>query len=296
MGLNILSGLIIAGTLMTYVVVSQLSAHMPGWMRIRHAAQDVRDASYLQSAANSYFVKTNDPAPTIAKMISAGIIPAAANGINPSGGGGVGSMTTPDGTVIVLPGTPLGNGTYGMTMSMAPDTAKASQYVVNHMAGSVLSGSTVSWTVPIPALANLAGQFVQTNPSSGSIQYIGNGGNLHVTGGVQSDQGIATNEIAPVNGSGSIEMHQGVLNNVGGLSVTGAYTGQTPPQYWGCAGGGCYGQWQSNQLCLAPFFAQTVRGGRINGTWTFANNISNGGGNNYGYVLVPCNAGPNGGW
>ncbi|MHB1756785.1 MAG: hypothetical protein ACYCT9_04640 [Leptospirillum sp.] len=175
---------------------------------------------------------------------------------------------------------------------------------MNRIPGSFAGNNSIHVSQPLPAVASIMGQFVRLNPQT-SIQTVQNGdlaiqnGNLYTGGGVQASQGVATNDIAPVAGTTPyIQTHNAVFQNVGGMQFTGAISGQTPSQFWGCAGGnmGCYNQWQSNQLCLAPFEASTVRGGRINGTWTYANGSVNGGGNSYGYVLVPCNAGPQGGW
>ena len=122
-----------------------------------------------------------------------------------------------------------------------------------------------------------------TSPN-GSINLSGN--NINNAGTVN------TYNLTSPNGTISTQ----AINTNGQPIYSGSYSGYTPSQFWGCWNGQCYAQNVSSPLCLAPFGAQTVRGGRINGTWTFANNSTGNGGNDFGYVLVPCASGPNGGW
>ena len=126
--------------------------------------------------------------------------------------------------------------------------------------------------------------FPQANQMQTNINM--NGNNLNNAGTVN------TYNLTSPNGTISTQ----AINTNGQPIYSGSYSGYTPSQFWGCWNGQCYAQNVSSPLCLAPFGAQTVRGGRINGTWTFANNSTGNGGNDFGYVLVPCGAGPNGGW
>lgn len=271
----------------------------------------INASSFVSNAVGSYCISAGAPTPcnpTISQLN--GYVPSTS--ISTTGPGGAnGTYNLPDGSSLTL-GNYGPSGSYGMRIGLGNLLASNPNYkniVMNRIPGAFQGTNSIHVSQPLPAIANLSGQFVKLNPST-SLQTIQNGdlqlnGSFGTGGGVQAVGGIATNDIAPINGSPFgpyIDTHNGVFNNVGGMNFAGAISGQTPSQFWGCnTPNGCYNQSQSNQsqsnqLCLAPFYAGTARGGRTNGTWTFANGSSNGGGNNYGYVLVPCNAGPQGGW
>jgi len=280
--------------------------HLTEFANSRLPYQTVKQVSsavgFLNNAIASYVAQNclqtgsgNCQTPDIQTLVSNGYISPNDPRVNTTND----TYTTKDGTVIsVAPGATAGS----YTLNLQPGGLLSSRpaytnLLVNRLPGSALNGSVVSVSQPIPAINNLNSMFIQTNPQPGNIQTIGNAGNLVVSGGLQATEGIATNEISPIAGSAYINTHNGIFQNVGGLQLAGPVQGQVPSQFDGCAGGqGCFSGSVSSQLCLAPFFSSTVRGGRINGTFTYANDSTGNGGYSYGYVLVPCNAGPQGGW
>ena len=288
------------------IVAGVGTEHLTEFANSRLPYQTVKQVSsavgFLNNAIASYVSQNclqtgsgNCQTPDIQTLVSNGYISPNDPRVNATND----TYTTKDGTVIsVAPGATAGS----YTLNLRPGGLLSSRpaytnLLVNRLPGSSLNGNTVSVSQPIPAINNLNSLFVQTNPQTvGGTQTINNAGNLVVSGGVQANEGIATNEIAPIAGSAYINAHNGIFQNVGGLQLSGPVQGQVPQQFTGCVVGSCFSGSVSSQLCLAPFFSSTVRGGRINGTWEYANNAAASGGYNFGYVLVPCNAGPNGGW
>lgn len=280
--------------------------HLTEFANSRLPYQTVKQVSsavgFLNNAISSYVSQNclqtgsgNCQTPDIQTLVSNGYISPNDPRVNATND----TYTTKDGTVIsVAPGATAGS----YTLNLQPGGLLSSRpaytnLLVNRLPGSAINGNVVSVSNPIPAIANLNSTFIQTNPGVGSIQTINNAGNLVVSGGLQATEGISTNELAPINGSAYINAHNGIFQNLGGIQLSGPVQGPVPGQFDGCNNpGSCFTQSTSSQLCLAPFYASTVRGGRVNGTWSFANGSTNGGGNDYGYVLVPCNAGQNGGW
>jgi hypothetical protein len=289
------------------IVAGVGTEHLTQFANSRLPYQTVKQVSsavgFLNNAISSYVAQNclqtgsgNCQTPDIQTLVQNGFISANDPRVNTA----TNTYTTKDGTVIsVAPGATAGS----YTLNLQPGGLLSSRpaytnLLVNRLPGSSLNGNTVSVSQPIPAINNLNSLFVQTNPQTvGGTQTINNSGNLIVSGGVQANEGIATNEISPISGSAYINTHNGIFQNIGGLQLAGPIQGQVPSQFDGCAGGeGCFYSSVSSQLCLAPFFSSTVRGGKINGTFTYANSSTSNGGYSYGYVLVPCNAGPQGGW
>jgi len=186
------------------------------------ARSDIRRAGTLSNLANSYIAQTGDMQPTIAKLVTAGLLPSGAKGVCATCGG-VGTYTTNDGSVLsMVPGGSAG--IFGMTLVPGPNMAQDMNYYLSHLTGSIQNGSTIAWNQPVPAIANLGSRFVQTNPAnpaatqivasplstgnnpikSGSVNtgQVTSGGENMITNGTGVNSGLAGIEIGP--GSGGV--------------------------------------------------------------------------------------------
>ena len=130
------------------------------------ARSDIRRAGTLSNLANSYIAQTGDMQPTIAKLVSAGLLPSGAKGVC-STCAGVGTYTTNDGSVLSMV-TGGSAGIFGMTLLPGPNMAQDMSYYLSHLTGSIQNGSTVVWNQPVPAIDNLGTYFVQKNPANPS--------------------------------------------------------------------------------------------------------------------------------
>ena len=158
-GLTVMVGTVLM-MLATYAAVKALG---PALHTIS-ARSDIRRAGTLSNLANSYIAQTGDMQPTIAKLVTAGLLPSGAKGVC-STCGGVGTYTTNDGSVLsMVPGGSAG--IFGMTLVPGPNMAQDMNYYLSHLTGSIQNGSTVTWNQPVPAIANLGSRFVQTNPAN----------------------------------------------------------------------------------------------------------------------------------
>lgn len=192
-GLTVMVGTVLM-MLATYAAVKALG---PALHTIS-ARSDIRRAGTLSNLANSYIAQTGDMQPTIAKLVSAGLLPSGAKGVC-STCGGVGTYTTNDGSVLsMVPGGSAG--IFGMTLLPGPNMAQDMNYYLSHLTGSIQNGSTVAWNQPVPAIANLGSRFVQTNPANpGATQSVNsslstngnsiNSGNVNSTGSVSAGNG-----------------------------------------------------------------------------------------------------------
>jgi len=166
-GLTVMIGTVLM-MLATYAAVKALA---PALHTIA-ARSDIRRAGTLSNLANSYIAQTGDMQPTIAKLVTAGLLPATSKGVCPACNG-VGTYTTNDGSVLsMLPGGSAG--IFGMTLAPGPNMTRDMNFYLSHLTGSVQSGSSVAWNQPVPTIANLGTRFVSTNPTNpGATQTVG---------------------------------------------------------------------------------------------------------------------------
>ena len=216
------------------------------------ARSDIRRAGTLSNLANSYIAQTGDMQPTIAKLVTAGLLPSGAKGVCATCGG-VGTYTTNDGSVLsMVPGGSAG--IFGMTLVPGPNMAQDMNYYLSHLTGSIQNGSTVAWNQPVPALANLGTRFVQTDPANpGATQSVNSplstNGNWALSGAVGtgyiSSGTINTNGNPVYSGSENTgAVNAGTINtstvnasgtvNSGGVS-TGTVTGSGDANFSGNA-------------------------------------------------------------
>ena len=199
-GLTVMVGTVLM-MLATYAAVKALG---PALHTIS-ARSDIRRAGTLSNLANSYIAQTGDMQPTIAKLVTAGLLPSGAKGVCATCGG-VGTYTTNDGSVLsMVPGG--SSGIFGMTLLPGPNMAQDMNYYLSHLTGSIQNGSTVTWNQPVPAIANLGSRFVQTNPANPGATQI-----------VTSPLSTGAN---PIN-SGSV--NTGTVNSSGAVTATGDTT------------------------------------------------------------------------
>ena len=260
-------------------------------------------ASFISNAVGSYCLQANAPNPcnpTLNNLQSSGYVPS----VSPNGTYGL-----PDGSSIALGNYGPGN-TYGMRIGLGNVLASNTNYgkiVMNRIPGSFAGNNSIHVSQPLPAVASIMGQFVRLNPQT-SIQTVQNGDLVMANGGVQANQGVATNDISGTNGNPYINFHNSVLQNTGGvstytigspngqaLSVLGNKLGSMPIQEnagtsWSASGGGATGVMYSGNLCLYPQEAQNRNNMYSMGNWT--NQCGANGGTCYfnvpAFVLVPC--------
>lgn len=221
-GLTVMIGTVLM-MLATYAAVKALA---PALHTIS-ARSDIRRAGTLSNLANSYIAQTGDMQPTIAKLVTAGLLPSGAKGVCATCGG-VGTYTTNDGSVLsMVPGGSAG--IFGMTLVPGPNMAQDMNYYLSHLTGSIQNGSTVAWNQPVPALANLGTRFVQTNPANpGATQSVNSplstNGNWALSGAVGT--GYISSGTINTNGnpvySGS--ENTGTVNASGAVTATGDTT------------------------------------------------------------------------
>ena len=189
------------------------------------ARDDVKRAGTLTSLAGTYVLQTGDTQPTIAKLVSDGLLPAGAKGVCAGCNGGNGTYTTNDGSVIsLLPGAT--SGIYQMTLVPGSGMSKDTPYYLSHLTGSIQNGSAIQWNQPVPALANLGGQFVQKNPSNPSTTQSVNS-SLLTNGTISS--------IGPVQATNDTMMAHGVMWywwNPPAYSASGGVAGYLGYNYW----------------------------------------------------------------
>ncbi|MHB8369736.1 MAG: hypothetical protein ACYDBP_08605 [Leptospirales bacterium] len=264
-GLTVMVGTVLM-MLATYAAVKALA---PALHTIA-ARSDIRRAGTLSNLANSYIAQTGDMQPTIAKLVSSGLLPATSKGVCASCGG-VGTYTTNDGSVLSMV-SGASPGIFGMTLVPGPNMARDMNFYLSHLTGSVQNGSTVAWNQPVPAIANLGTRFVQTNPANpGATQVINSpvsttgsintNGNWAISGatstGYISSGTITTNGNPIYSGSvntgnissGSIYTN-GSAVNAGPVFATGVYTGGLYANNFQAGGGPYYTVWQ--QQCGTP--------------------------------------------
>jgi len=272
----------------------------------------VNAASFISNAVGSYCLQANAPNPcnpTLNNLQSSGYVPS----VSPNG-----TYALPDGSSIALGNYGPGN-TYGMRIGLGSVLASNNNYgkiVMNRIPGSFAPNpnniNSIHVSQPLPAVASIMGQFVRLNPTT-SLQTVNNGDLLMANGGVQANQGVATNDISGIaqpNGRANpyIDFHNSVLKNTGGvftytvgspngqaLSVLGNKLGSMPIQEnggagWSASGGGSTGVMYSGNLCLYPQKVQNS-----NNTYSAesgGNQCGHNGGTCYfnvpAFVLVPC--------
>lgn len=267
----------------------------------------VNAASFVSNAVGSYCLQSGAPNPcnpTLSQL--SGYIPAGVSG----------TYKLPDGSSITLGNYGPGN-TYGMRIGLGGVLSSNTNYknmVMNRIPGSFAGNNSVHVSQPLPAVASIMGQFVRLNPTT-SLQTVNtgslvmaNGDLVTANGGVQANQGVATNDISGTPGNAYINFHNSVLGNTGGvstytigspngqaLSVLGNKLGSMPIQEnggsgWSASGGGATGVMYSGNLCLYP---QNVQNG--NNTYSAGSGggqCGHNGGTCYfnvpAFVLVPC--------
>lgn len=207
-------------------------------LHVISAKEDVKQAGDLTALASTYVNQTGDNQPTIGKLILKGFLPTTARGVCGSCAGGAGSVTTNDGSVIAfLPGS--SQGIYQVSFTPGPNMNQDIPYFLSHLTGSVSNGNQILWNQPIPAIANLSGQYVQKYPTGNQPQ--------PVTGSLNID---ATNQNGPIGAWQQVQT---------GWQVARTYNStQTSPNSY-CT---TYGSYQYCYQVTGGPYSQTYRCGR----------------------------------
>ena len=154
------------------------------------AQRVVQATNFVGNAANSYYNQncTSGTCPSglnyprVQDLVAAGYLPSG------NGYSSCNCYTTKDGSRIQLV-SGAAAGTFGMTITPGAMLASKPAYtsmLVSRIPGSRLSGNTISVSQPVPALANLGGQFVKVNPAGAQS------GNANITGSITAAGGVNT--------------------------------------------------------------------------------------------------------
>lgn len=182
------------------------------------AQRVVQATNFVGNAANSYYNQncTSGTCPSgltyprVQDLVTAGYLPSS------NGYSSCNCYTTKDGSRIQLV-SGAAAGTFGMTITPGAMLASKPAYtsmLVSRIPGSSLSGNTIAVSQPVPALANLGGQFVKVNPAGTQS------GDADLSGTLTTNSGI--NTYGPVNTNGQ-PVNTGQINTSNGepINLTG---------------------------------------------------------------------------
>ena len=235
-----------------------------GTIRVKNAQNDIHTIGNLAGLGNEYYTNVGS-SPTISGLVSQGYLSSSAPGVSTSCNGGNGCFTTTSGTVVTFaPGT---GGGFITNVTLPGSYTSSTHNLVpmfqNALQGSTISGNTLSWPEPTPAIQNMlsqvqwgkinAGTNGSTQSANGNLNmqgYIQTNGNPIYSGPISSGS-INTNG-QPISGPGRQWLNYSPPSLTQVLGVYFVIDSGSPEVIWSqpCNGYGCgtWGWWSAGSV------------------------------------------------